>query len=152
MDIYSKGEYPANKLSNFASHPFKLDGIEINSFEGFLQSLKFKCIETQKEVCKLIGYDAKKKGKDINWQLNQTLYWNGIAIKRLSDEYQSLIKRAYYSMFEQSESFRKALLDSGKLKLTHKMGHNTPSETLLTVDEFITMLNSCRDKLTKKLF
>lgn len=63
MDIGSGKEYPANALSNFAPHPFILDGIECNSFEGFLQSLKFSSVDMQKEVCKLVGKMAKFKGK-----------------------------------------------------------------------------------------
>lgn len=52
MDIGSQNSYPASALSNFAPHPFIIDGIECNSMEGFLQSLKFKNPEMQKEVCK----------------------------------------------------------------------------------------------------
>lgn len=40
IDIISNCGYPANQLSNFANHPFILDGILCNSFEGFVQSIK----------------------------------------------------------------------------------------------------------------
>jgi predicted NAD-dependent protein-ADP-ribosyltransferase YbiA (DUF1768 family) len=63
MDIGSGKGYPSSALSNFSPHPFVLDGVEIASMEGFLQSLKFSNIEIQKEVCKLIGKAAKFKGK-----------------------------------------------------------------------------------------
>jgi predicted NAD-dependent protein-ADP-ribosyltransferase YbiA (DUF1768 family) len=152
MDIRSSGKYPANKLSNFAGHRFTIDGIQCNSFEGFLQSLKFKSPEMQVEVCKLVGFAAKKKGADKNWQQCQTLYWQGNEINRHSDDYQILLDRAYNAMFEQSDSFRRALIASGDSTLTHKMGRNKPSETVLTTHEFISRLNKCRKKLTKKLF
>lgn len=42
LDIGSGKDYPSNALSNFAPHPFVIDGVECNSMEGFLQSLKFK--------------------------------------------------------------------------------------------------------------
>lgn len=42
MDIGSGSGYPSSSLSNFAPHPFVIDGIECNSMEGFLQSLKFE--------------------------------------------------------------------------------------------------------------
>lgn len=42
IDIYSNGAYLANELSNFAYHPFVLDGVHTNSMEGFLQSLKYR--------------------------------------------------------------------------------------------------------------
>lgn len=34
MDIGSGKSYPSNALSNFAPHPFEMDGIVCNSMEG----------------------------------------------------------------------------------------------------------------------
>ena len=62
MDIRSNSKYPANKLSNFAGHRFELDGVVCNSMEGFLQAVKFSNPNIQEEVCKLVGFAAKKKG------------------------------------------------------------------------------------------
>ena len=56
MNIGSGNKYPSNALSNFAPHPFMIDGVECNSMEGFLQGLKFKNPDMQAEVCKLVGY------------------------------------------------------------------------------------------------
>lgn len=67
MDIESGNSYPSAALSNFAPHPFVLDGVEIASMEGFLQSLKFKNIDMQKYVCTLVDKAAKYKGKDKKW-------------------------------------------------------------------------------------
>jgi predicted NAD-dependent protein-ADP-ribosyltransferase YbiA (DUF1768 family) len=55
MDIYSKGEYPANVLSNFYPNGFELDGIKCRSMESFLQSLKYKNTCRQLEICELPG-------------------------------------------------------------------------------------------------
>ena len=66
MDIGSGSGFPSATLLNFAPHPFVIDGIECNSMEGFLQSLKFSNPEMQKEVCKLVGKAAKFKGKKKN--------------------------------------------------------------------------------------
>ena len=63
MNIGSVNDYPANSLSNFAPHPFVIDGVECNSMEGFLQSLKFKSVDMQNHVCTLVGREAKFKGK-----------------------------------------------------------------------------------------
>lgn len=63
MDIGSGSGFPSGTLSNFAPHPFVIDGVECNSMEGFLQSLKFSNPEMQAEVCKLVGKAAKFKGK-----------------------------------------------------------------------------------------
>ena len=78
LDIYSKGNYPSCALSNFASHPFVLDGIEIHSMEGFLQSLKYKNLGEQKKVCMLLGKHAKEAGKKkILWRITPNVYWKG---------------------------------------------------------------------------
>ena len=56
MDIGSGAGFPAGTLSNFAPHPFVIDGVQCNSMEGFLQSLKFKDAEMQKSVCLLARF------------------------------------------------------------------------------------------------
>lgn len=152
MDISSKGKYPSNKLSNFAEHRFILDSVQINSFEGFLQSLKFKEPEIQREVCKLVGFAAKKRGSSKKWWKNQTLYWQGVEYKRKSKEYQKLLDKAYYEMYKQSDSFKKALIASGDSTLTHKIGKNNKSETVLTKQEFISRLYKLRHHVKEKLF
>jgi hypothetical protein len=145
MDIGAKCKYPASSLSNFAGHRFVLDDVEIWSMEGFLQSLKFKDANVQAEVCKLIGFAAKKRGRNKNWQQYQTLYWQGVEYKRKSKESQELLDRAYFAMFSQSDSFRRALKTSGKATLTHSIGRNKQSETVLTVKEFCSRLHKLRE-------
>lgn len=148
-DIGSKCDYPLNKLSNFACNPFVIDGVECMSMEGFLQSLKFKNPDMQKEICKLIGYGAKKRGKDKNWQQSQILYWNGVEYKRDSNEYQELLDRAYDAL-STNESFQKALLLTGDSVLTHSIGRIKQNETVLTRQEFCSRLMKIRDKLNNK--
>jgi predicted NAD-dependent protein-ADP-ribosyltransferase YbiA (DUF1768 family) len=157
MDIGSGNKYPSNSLSNFAPHPFEIDGVQCNSMEGFLQGLKFKSPEMQAEVCKMVGYAAKKKGRDKNWQRTQTLYWRGEEIKRGSDEYQDLLDKAYMALYNNSK-FRKALEASGTANLSHSIGRSNKNETVLTKSEFCSRLTKLRDKGTliepanKKLF
>lgn len=67
MDIGSKCGYPCSALSNFAPHPFEIDGVQCASMEGFLQSLKFSSVEMQEYVCTLVGIKAKNKGRGKNW-------------------------------------------------------------------------------------
>lgn len=149
MDIGSGNGYPSAALSNFSPHPFIFDGVEIASAEGFLQSLKFDKPHVQVEVCKLVGKGAKFRGKGRNkaWQRVQKLWWMGEELDRHGDEYQALLDRFYREMAEQSESFRKALLASGKANLTHAIGHNDPSKTVLTEREFCSRLMKLRDEL-----
>lgn len=144
MDIGSGNGYPESSLSNFAPHPFIIDGVECNSMEGFLQSLKFESIDMQKYVCTLVGKTAKFKGKKKKWYRTQTLYWQGKAIKRDSDEYQNLLNKAYNAL-NKNEGFRKALLATNKANLTHSIGRSNTNETVLTSSEFCKRLMHLRD-------
>lgn len=146
MNIGSGQEYPASALSNFAPHPFVIDGVMCNSMEGFLQSLKFKNPEMQKEVCLLVGKKAKFKGKPKKWWISQKLYWQGKEIDRHSPEYQELLDRAYKALAK-NEGFRKALLASGNASLTHSLGNSDPHRTVLTTSEFCSRLLKIRETL-----
>lgn len=146
MDIGSKRGYPSGALRNFAGHRFVLDGVQCNSMEGFLQSLEFQNPEIQKEVCKLVGLAAKRRGRARTkaWQRVQTLWWMGEAYPRHSTEYQLLLNRAYAAMHEQSASFRAALSAAGDARFTHSIGCGDARSTVLTEAEFVQRLNLLR--------
>lgn len=146
MDIGSGSGYPSAALSNFAPHPFVFDGVECNSMEGLLQSFKFSNPEMQKEVCKLVGKQAKFKGKKKKWFKTQTLYWQGKEFKRDSDEYQRLLDRAYDAL-STNEGFKRALLATGNAILIHTIGKTKQSETVLTRAEFCSRLMTIRERL-----
>ena len=149
MDIGSGSGFPSATLSNFAPHPFVIDGVECNSMEGFLQSLKFSNPEMQKEVCKLVGKAAKFKGEKKKWWRTQTLYWQGTEIPRDSEEYQRLLDRAF-SALAQNSGFRAALLATGNSVLTHSIGKTKITETVLTRQEFCSRLTKIREELRKE--
>lgn len=149
MDIGSGSGFPSAALSNFAPHPFTIDGVECNSMEGFLQSLKFKDPAMQVEVCKLVGKAAKFKGKKKKWWKTQTLFWQGQEFKRDSQEYQDLLDRAFDALAENT-SFQKALLATGKATLTHTIGKTNASETVLTRAEFCSRLLKIRARLQER--
>ena len=148
MDIGSGNGYPNSALSNFAPHPFVIDGVECASMEGFLQSLKFESVDMQNYVCTLVGKAAKFKGKKKKWWQDQTLYWRSIPIKRDSDEYQQLLDRAYDALNENT-GFKKALEATGNATLTHSIGKNNIRETVLTAREFCSRLMKLREKNKK---
>ena len=148
MDIGSGTGWPSAALSNFAPHPFVIDGVECASMEGFLQSLKFKEPDMQVEVCKLVGKAAKFKGKKKKWWKTQTLHWQGQEFKRDSQEYQDLLDRAFDAL-AQNTGFQKALLATGKATLTHSIGKSKETETVLTKQEFCSRLTKIRDNLQK---
>ena len=152
MDIRSKNSYPSGALSNFAPHPFTIRGVECNSMEGFLQSLKFKNPDMQKYICTLVGYGAKKAGSNKNWYESQTLWWNGEPIKRDSKEYQDLLDEAYENLFRQNSKARKALLATQNANLTHKMGKKSIKQTILTEREFCSRLMKIRAKIKSEEF
>jgi hypothetical protein len=144
MNIGSGNAYPANVLSNFAPHPFIFDGVPVASMEGLLQAFKFDKWPIQQEVCKLVGIGAKRRGSKKNWQRKQILWWNNVPYRRDSKVYRALLNRAYKAMFDQSDSFRRALKSSGNSTLTHTIGRNNSSETVLTSREFCSILSELR--------
>ena len=56
-----------------------------------------------------------------------------------------LLDAVYNEMYKQSESFKNALHATGKSTLTHSMGKNKKSETVLTESEFCKRLLHLRD-------
>ena len=149
MDIGSGSGFPSASLSNFAPHPFIIDGIACSSMEGFLQSLKFSNPEMQKEVCKLVGKAAKFKGKKKKWWKTQTLYWQGKTMARDSQEYQDLLDRAFEAL-SQNSGFRAALLATGSSVLAHSIGKTKITETVLTRQEFCSRLTKIRERIRKE--
>lgn len=147
MDIRSGCGYPAAELSNFNPRAFIFDGIAVGSMEGLLQAFKFDKEHIQVEVCTLTGKAAKFRGKKRNraWQREQTLWWKGVAMDRKSPEYQALLNRAYQAMYDQCDSFRRALAASGKAVITHSMGKNKEADTVLTEREMCSRLMRLRD-------
>lgn len=107
MDIGSNGKWPGCALSNFAAHEFEIDGVKCASMEGFLQSLKHKNPDMQREICSYVGIKAKRAG-GTHWMRHQKLYWKGVAYVRTSQAYQDLLDRAYDALY-QNEGFKAAL-------------------------------------------
>lgn len=146
MDIGSGKGYPHSKLSNFAPNPFKIDGVRCASMEGFLQSLKFDKEHIEEEVCKMVGKQAKFRGKKRNkaWKSRQTLWWRGVAYKRNSDEYQELLDRAYKAL-SKNRKFMKALKSTMKSNLKHSIGSSKIKDTVITEREFCSRLEKLRN-------
>ena len=144
LDIRSNGLYPSNVLSNLCSNGFRLDGLVCGSMEGFLQSLKRKELDKQRQICSMKGGNARKMSV-TSWQTDQVVWWKGQAIDRQSEEYQRLIRRAYQAMFEQSERFRAALMQTRGITLVHTSGEPSSYKTILTPSEFCGILMDLRD-------
>jgi len=149
LDIRSNGMYPSNVLSNLCSNGFRFDGTVCSSMEGFLQSLKHKEKDKQLQLCSMKGGNARKRSV-TSWQTDQIVWWKGVAIDRQSEEYQKLLRRAYQAMFDQSERFRAALMSTRGITLTHTSGETNPYKTILTAQEFCTILTEMRDNYDKR--
>ena len=149
LDIRSNGLYPSNVLSNLCSNGFRLDGMVCGSMEGFLQSLKRKELDKQRQICSMKGGNARKM-RVTSWQTDQIVWWKGQAIDRQGKEFQHLIRCAYQAMFEQSERFRTALMQTRGIRLTHSSGECNPYKTILTPMEFCGILTEMRDNYDKR--
>ncbi len=153
IDIHSNDAYPSCALSNFAEHEFYIDKVKCSSMEGFLQSLKFKNIKKQKQVCLLSGKDAKNSTRhtlaQLRWRITHNLYWQGKSISRFSDEYQKLLDKAY-TQLSKNKDFIKALEGTSGKELVHSIGKNDARRTVLTEYEFILRLNKIRDEAVKE--
>ena len=149
LDIRSNGQYPSGVLSNLCSNGFRFEGVLCGSMEGFLQSLKQQEKSKQLQICQMKGGNARKRSV-TSWQTDQIVWWKGQAYDRQSEEYQRLIRRAYQAMFEQSERFRAALMQTRGITLTHTSGETNPFKTILTSQEFCSILTEMRDNYDKR--
>ena len=152
INIYSKGKFPADQLSNFTPYPFsfQFDGTNtssyyISSMEAFLQSLKFKKPNEQEQIWSLTAKEAKRVGSTQTWE--KYLYWRGKPIDRFSTDYSRLVNAAYQSMFEQNKDFRKALEATRGRILLHTIGKWRRRKTVLTWWEFVRVLYKLRKTL-----
>lgn len=146
IDIYSKGEYPANVLSNFYPRDnLVFEGVIITTAESFLQSLKFKNPKKQIKICSLDAKTAKKKGsKKFLWKITGNVYWKGESIKRDGVAFASLISAFYKTMFYADECFQKAIKYTAGKTLIHSIGKHEKRKTILTEKEFIDTLGQLR--------
>ena len=144
LDIRSNGLYPSNVLSNMCSNGFRFDGMVCGSMEGFLQSLKRKELDKQRQICNMKGGNARKMSV-TSWQTDQIVWWKGNAIDRQSEDFIKLVRAAYQCMFEQSERFRAALMQTRGITLVHTSGEPSSYKTILTPSEFCGILMDLRD-------
>ena len=149
VDIWSKGEYPADVLSNLCSNGFRFDGMVCGSMEGFLQSLKQKDKDKQRQICQMKGKNARKM-TSTGWRTDQIVWWKGNPIDRQSVDYYSFVSAAYLAMFQQNERFRTALMSTRGMRLFHSRGEQDPFKTILTELELCQILTDLRDNYDKR--
>jgi len=146
IDIWSKSKYPANILSNLHDSVFIFDDVECHSMEGLLQSLKHQDEEKQRQICKLRGADAKRVSSS-EWQRDQIVWWKGKAIIRQSKDFINLVTGAYTALYQQNQYFREALMTTKGKRLLHSRGKKDSYATILTEQEFCSILTGLRDNM-----
>ncbi len=77
----------------------------------------------------------------------QTIHWKGQPIDRHSDDFQSLVRKAYKTMADQCPLFRDALLSTGRKRLYHSMGNHDATKTILTEKEFCSIFNRIKKRI-----
>ena len=146
IDISFNSKGISKALSNLCSYPFVIDGVHCASMESFIQSLKVEDLKLQEDICSKPGaFISNIKTIFDDWRISQTVHWKGKEIGRHSNEYMNLLKRAYRSLYEQSNLFKYALEKTKGYRLIHSIGCNDDTETLLTPHEFVNLLNMLRE-------
>ena len=84
-----------------------------------------------------------------NWKNTNILYWLERVYDRNSVDYQLLLAKAFFAMMKNCNRFRKALIDTGSSELIHSIGKKNINETILTEEEFVTLIKKCRKYILK---
>ncbi len=139
------------RLSNFHARPFTIDGVNCGGMEGLLQALKCKDIKRQKEICALVGKEAKKAGREFNsWKDDQMLNFLGDTFHRSSRGYLIFITRAFDTEYEQDPSLRDDLLALGDAQIWHSIGNPDMRDTTLTEVELMFQLERLRNRALRE--
>ena len=136
-------------LSNLFPYEFEFKGFKLNSIECFFQGIKFKDKDLQSKLFKYSGKEALvlQKSSDYNWKETGIVYWQGMEIKRDSEEYDELVTELYVSAI-QNEFYRNAIKNCN-LPIIHAIGETDKNNTVFTRYEFEFMLNCLHDFLNK---
>jgi predicted NAD-dependent protein-ADP-ribosyltransferase YbiA (DUF1768 family) len=133
-------------LSNFGLSPFVLDGILFASVEGFIQGIKFREDDPQREVAFISsGWPAKHLGDAAD---RSGAYWDGACLPYGSPEHHRLIERAIRARIAQSKGLQAALKSTIGLTLIHDTGVGKESPTTsFPASEFCRILMDMREEL-----
>ncbi|QIW87901.1 homing endonuclease [Agrobacterium phage OLIVR5] len=136
-------------LSNLSKHRFIFRGVQCQSTEGILHSVKVNDPEFQRGWCMKHGVEAQRipsKYKPDSWKEKQTLWWQGTPMMRTSRVYREFVKEMYYEVSLHCPDYRDALLSTKGKRLIHPMGPIEPNKTVLTRHEFTSALEWVRDQ------
>ena len=107
-------------LSNFGLSPFVLDGVLFASVEGFIQGIKFREGDPQRDAAfASSGWPAKHLGDTAD---RSGAYWDGACLPYGSPEHHRLIERAIRARIAQSKGLQAALKSTVGLTLIYDTG------------------------------
>ena len=134
-------------LSNFAATPFRMEGVNFASVEGFIQGIKYPPGHAKRTAAfAAVGAVAKKLGKDAT---KMHVWWNGEEIIYRSASHIELIARAMRAKFAQNEAARVALIGTRGYTFTHHTGTPEAPDTSLPATVFCEILRQIRESLLK---
>ena len=150
INMFRDSPWPGNVLSNFAKTPFEIDGIKCSCSESFIQSLKIKNVNDQKDFCLLQGQEAWELGSKLTNQIFESghIWWIGDSIPLHSDQHFNLVKRGLYAKFTQSKIALDALHATGETKLIHDYGQKVGKRESLPVEIFCSIVTNIRAELS----
>lgn len=115
--LFEQGEAAWRPISNLALTPFRLDGRDYASVEGFWQGLKLNDPAERARVARLWGAEAKsavrRRGPD-------SFDYDGRLLASGGPGHRELMARACLAKFSQNAEAREALLSTGERPLTHR--------------------------------
>lgn len=141
--IHNRATGIEGRLKTFAEREFLFDRVECSSIESVLEAFKFEDINDQIEIAGMPAWDAYQQGQRedaMQWQTTRMLYWNGRQYNRDGEEYQELLKRLFFSIFEQDAQFRLDVAFLKNASVMSKVGGINPQTQVMTKKEYIANL------------
>ncbi len=141
--ISTSTDWRGQTLSNFAHTPFELDGVHLESAEGFIQGIKFPLGDPRREEAfRSHGIKAKRLGEGAE---RKHVWWNGEEIPYRSTWHELIITRALMAKFDQDQHAKRALMATKGMRLTHDTGVVESIDTSLPEGIFCGILATIRD-------
>ena len=138
--IHNKANGIGERFRTFAARDFLFDGVECASIGSVLEAFKFADIDKQEEIASMPAWDAYHEGQTeeaVQWQMSRILHWNGTEYHRDEPDYQALLRRLFYSVFEQDAQFRLDVAFLKNASLSSKICGANPQNQVLTKKEYL---------------
>ena len=117
--VYTETDPRFRPISNLAHAPFRLDGRDYASVEGFWQGLRFSESAARARVAHLWGLEARHSGSKL--PRAATFTYAGETYATGGPGHHTLMRRACEAKFAQNAEARDALLATGERPLTHRV-------------------------------